>query len=87
MTDLTLIGPLFLTETTETTQAKYSQGKLSTKTPFIFLLFNVTYETGRVYRAPLSISFRHFATLIETFFDVSKGSPFKFFDILQPNVC
>ena len=48
----------------------------------IYSIFNVRYKTGRDYRVPLWIFFG----TVRLFFEIvsiSKGSPFKFFDILQ----
>ena len=82
MTDLTLIGPRF-TETTKTTEDMSGQGKLSAKgPPFIKKnFFNITYRTGRDWRAS---PFRFFSALcdfLRKFFNVPKGPPFEFFYI------
>ena len=50
--------------------------------PFVYSIFNERYETGRDYTVPPLNFFRHCATFFRIFF-VAKGSPFKFFDILQ----
>ena len=50
--------------------------------PFVYSIFNVRYKTGRNYRV-LSLNFFGTVILCFNFFNVSKGSPFQFSDILQ----
>ena len=67
--------------------ANSGQRKLSAKSPpFMFPFFNVTYKTERDQRPPIDF-FGTVRLFFRNFFNVSKRSPFKFFDILQQNVC
>ena len=43
--------------------------------PFVYLIFNVRYKTGRNYRVPPLNFFRHCATFFRNFFNVPEGSP------------
>ena len=86
-TELIAYVPLF-TETDKFTQAKFDQCKLTAKgPPFVFYLFYVTSKTGRLQRVPLSIFFGTVRIFFSKIFNVSKESPFGFFDILQQKVC
>ena len=81
MTDLTLIGPLFV-------QKLLKLLRLLTIFPLsFFYYFNVTYKTGRVYRIPPFDSFLHCVTFFPKIFKCLKRVPLSsFFDILQQNV-
>ena len=75
-TDLTLIGPLFR-ETPETTKLSPVNANLVQRVPLSFFKGNLQNPSD---------FFRHSATFFEKFLKSPKG-PFKFFDILQKNVC
>ena len=81
MTDLTLIGPLFIHKKLKLLRLKPCPAKanLARRAPFIFLhFFNVTYKSGRDERVPLS-TFLALCDFFPKFFKRLKR-PFRVFD-------